>query len=155
MQNRIVYISRPETIAFDRNLNLTDLFFRYGVRINPDLVMDLQCDFLPFVVGGSAENPQFEFFHWNYYPLFEPKGNHTINKNLGLIAGRFVNSIDTIAAPGIKKTILLSSSANSRIISTPALISLNENKNAPEDEKFKQNDIPVALLLEGKFTSVI
>ena len=88
---------KPETIAFDRNLNLADLFFRYGVRINTDLVMDLHCDLMPFVVGGTPQNPQLEFMHWNYYPLFESKGNHTINKNLGLVAGRFVNSIDTIA----------------------------------------------------------
>ena len=145
---------KPETIAFDRNLNLTDMLFRYGVRINTDLVMDLNCDFIPLAVNGSAETPQFEFVHWNYYPLFESKGNHTINKNIGLIAGRFTNSIDTIATPGIKKTVLLSSSSNSRIISTPALISLNENKNAPEDVKFKKNAIPVACLLEGKFTSL-
>ena len=145
---------KPEIIAYDRNLNLTDLLFRYGVRINPSLVMDLQCDFLPFAVGGSGENPQFEFLHWNYYPLFEGKGNHTINKNLGLVAGRFVNSIDTIKTQGIKKTVLLSSSTNSRVISTPALISLNENRNVAEDEKFKQSDIPVAVLLEGKFSSL-
>lgn len=145
---------KPEIIAYDRNLNLTDLLFRYGVRINPSLVMDLQCDFLPFAVGGSSDNPQFEHLHWNYYPLFEGKGNHTINKSLGLVAGRFVNSIDTITTPGIAKTVLLSSSPNSRVISTPALISLNENRNTPEDEKFKQSDIPVAVLLEGKFTSL-
>jgi len=145
---------KPEIIAYDRNLNLTDLLFRYGVRINPSLVMDLQCDFLPFAVGGSNENPQFEFLHWNYYPLFEGKGNHTINKSLGLVAGRFVNSMDTITTPGIAKTVLLSSSPNSRVISTPALISLNENRNAPLDEKFKQANIPVAVLLEGKFTSL-
>jgi gliding-associated putative ABC transporter substrate-binding component GldG len=145
---------KPEIVAYDRNLNLTDLLFRYGVRINPSLLMDLQCDFMPFVVGGDAQNPQYEFLHWNYYPLFESKGNHTINKNTGLIAGRFVNSLDTIKTPGISKTVLLSSSANSRVISTPALISLNENRNAPEDERFKQKDIPVALLLEGKFTSL-
>jgi gliding-associated putative ABC transporter substrate-binding component GldG len=145
---------KPETIAYDRNLNLTDLFFKYGVRINTDLVMDLQCDFMPFVVGGSAANPQYEFLHWNYYPLFEPGGNHTINKNTGLIAGRFVNSMDTITAAGIKKTVLLSSSSNSRTISTPALISLNENRNSPEDAKFKKSNIPVGVLLEGKFTSL-
>ena len=145
---------KPEIIAYDRNLNLTDLLFRYGARINPSLVMDLQCDFLPFAVGGSGENPQFEFLHWNYYPLFEGKTNHTINKNLGLVAGRFVNSIDTIKTPEVAKTILLSSSPNSRVISTPALISLNENRNVPEDEKFKQSNIPVAVLLEGKFTSL-
>ena len=145
---------KPETIAYDRNLNLTDMLFKYGVRINTDLVMDLQCDFIPLAVNGNSETPQFEFVHWNYYPLFESNGNHTINKNTGLIAARFVNSIDTIATPGVKKTVLLASSSNSRIISTPALISLNENKNAPEDIKFKKNAIPVAYLLEGKFTSL-
>ncbi|MBM3415319.1 MAG: gliding motility-associated ABC transporter substrate-binding protein GldG [Bacteroidetes bacterium] len=146
--------SIKETVAFDRNLNLTDQLFRYGVRINTDLVMDLQCDYMPFVVGGDMQNPQFEFLKWNYYPLFESKGNHTINKNIGLVSGRFVNSIDTIATPGVNKTVLFSSSADSRIISTPALISLNENKNVPKDIKFNKRDIPVAMLLEGKFTSL-
>jgi gliding-associated putative ABC transporter substrate-binding component GldG len=145
---------KPETIAYDRNLNLTDMLFKYGVRINTDLLMDLQCDFIPLAVNGNSETPQYEFVHWNYYPLFESNGNHPINKNTGLIAGRFVNSIDTIITPGIKKTVLLASSFNSRIISTPALISLNENKNVPEDIKFKRDGIPVAFLLEGKFTSL-
>ncbi len=145
---------KPETVAFDRNLNLTDLFFRYGFRLNTDLVMDLQCDMIPLIVGGTPENPQFEFLRWNYFPLFEPRQNQLLNKNLGYIAGRFVNSIDTIQANGVTKTILLASSTNSRIIKTPALISLNENKNAPEDANFKQHDIPVAVLAEGKFTSL-
>jgi gliding-associated putative ABC transporter substrate-binding component GldG len=115
--------------------------------------MDLQCDFMPFAVGGSASSPQYEFLHWNYYPLFESRNNHIINKNLGLVAGRFVNSIDTVEAEGIKKTYLLQSSANSRVISTPALISPNENRNAPEDVLFKKSGIPAAVLLEGRFTS--
>ncbi len=145
---------KTETIAYDRNLNLTDQLFRYGVRINPALIMDLQCDFMPFAVGGTAGNPQYEYLHWNYYPLFESKGNHGINKNLGLVAGRFVNPVDTINTPGVRKTILLSSSDNSRVISTPALISLNENRNVPEDARFRQKDIPAAVLLEGTFTSL-
>src|SRR5690606_17167252 len=120
--------------------------FRYGLRINTDLVMDLQCDMIPFVVGGSAENPQYEFLHWNYYPLLTPAAGQILTKNLGYVAGQFVNSIDTIKVEGVKKTVLLVSSPNSRIISTPALISLNENKNVPHDEKFKQNAIPVAML---------
>lgn len=144
----------PETIAFDRNLNLTDQLFKYGVRVNTDLVMDLQCDYMPFAVGGSKENPQFEFLKWNYYPLFESDGNHTINKKIGPVAGRFVNSIDTIATTNILKTPLLYSSSNSRIISTPALISINENKNVPLDASFNKKNIPVAFLLEGKFTSL-
>jgi gliding-associated putative ABC transporter substrate-binding component GldG len=145
---------KPETIAFDRNLNLTDLFFRYGLRINPDLIMDLQCDMISFVVGGTSNNPQLEFLHWNYYPLLVPAAGQNLSKNLGYVGGKFVNSIDTIQVNGIIKTPLLVSSANSRIISTPALISLNENKDVPEDEKFKQNSISAAMLLEGKFTSL-
>lgn len=144
---------KPETIAYDRNLNLTDLFFRYGLRINTDLVMDLQCDLIPFVVGGTQDNPQIELLHWNYYPLLNP-GNNKFSKNLGYVSSHFANSIDTIQVKGITKIALLVSSPNSRIISTPALISLNENKNVPEDEKFKRNAIPVAMLLEGKFTSL-
>ena len=142
------------TIAYERNLNLTDLIFRYGARINPDLVMDLQCDFLPFIAGGTPENPQYEYLKWNYFPLFESRNNHPINKNLRLVSSRFVNSIDTVKAEGIKKTFLIQSSATSRKIGTPAIISLDENRNAPEDEKFKTNGIPVAVLLEGKFRSL-
>lgn len=142
---------KNQVIAYDRNLKLEDLLFRYGARINPDLLMDLQCDFLPFDVNG---NKQFEFLHWNYFPLFESKQNSVINKNLGLVAGRFVNSIDTVSSPGIKKTILLSSSTNARTIKTPALISGEENRNAPEDDAYKKQNIPAAVLLEGMFTSL-
>lgn len=142
---------KNQVIAYDRNLNLEDLLFKYGVRINPDLIMDLQSDYLPFSVNGKD---QFEFLHWNYFPLFESKQNSVINKNVGLVAGRFVNSIDTVSAPGITKTILLSSSENSRTIETPALISGEENRNAPEDEAFKKKNIIAGVLLEGKFNSL-
>ncbi len=142
---------KNQVIAYDRGLNLDDLFFKYGIRINPDLIMDLQCDFLPFNTNG---NNQFDFLHWNYFPLFESKQNNIINKNLGLVAGRFVNSIDTVSAPGIEKTILLSSSDNARTIETPALISGEENRNAPEDAAFKKKDVPAAVLLQGKFSSL-
>lgn len=142
---------KGQVIAYDRGLELNDLLFKYGVRVNPDLVMDLQCDFLPFDVSG---NGQFELLPWNYFPVFETKANHVINKNLGFVSGRFVNSIDTVGAEGIKKTVLLSTSPNSRTIAAPALISVLENVKAPEDEKFKKANIPVAVLLEGKFQSL-
>ncbi len=144
---------KSKLIAYERGLNIADLLFNYGVRINPDLIMDLQCDFLPFAVGGSKTQPQYEFLHWNYYPLFESKENHIINKGLGLVAGRYVNSIDTIEKAEIRKTFLLQSSSNSRSISTPALISPNENRNQPDPQVFNRKDIPAAVLLEGNFTS--
>jgi gliding-associated putative ABC transporter substrate-binding component GldG len=142
---------KNQVIAYDRNLGLQDLFFKYGIRINPDLLMDLQCDFLPFSVNGKD---QFEFLHWNYFPLFESKQNNIINKNLGLVAGRFVNTIDTVSASGIKKTILLNSSSNSRTIETPALISGEENRNAAVDAAFNKSNLIAGVLLEGKFTSL-
>ena len=142
---------KNEVIAYDRELELTDLLFKYGIRINSDLVMDLQSDKLPFDVNG---NGQYEFLTWNYFPVFVSKSDHAINKNIGFVSGRFVNSIDTVEAEGIKKTVLLSSSSNARKISAPALISGKENVNAPEDEKFKTANIPVAVLLEGKFSSM-
>ena len=142
---------KNEVVAYDRGLQLNDMLFRYGIRINADLVMDLQCDYLPFDVNG---NGQFELLPWNYFPVLESKSNHAINKNLGFVSGRFVNSIDTVEAEGIKKTILLSSSVNARKIASPALISGKENVAAAEDEKFKTANIPVAVLLEGKFTSL-
>ena len=142
---------KNQVVAYDRNLQMEDLLFKFGVRINPDLVMDLQSDFLPFSVNGKE---QFEFLHWNYFPLFESDQNNPINKNLGLVAGKFVNSIDTVASPGIQKTILLHSSANSRTIEAPALISGEENKNSPDNAAYNKKNIPVAVLLEGKFTSL-
>jgi len=142
---------KNEVIAYDRELQLNDFVFHYGVRINPDLVMDLQCDYLPFDVNG---NGQFEFLPWNYFPVLESAENHPINKNLGYVSGKFVNSIDLVESEGIKKTVLLHSSPNARIIATPALISGNENVTAPEDNQYKTAAIPVAVLLEGKFSSL-
>ncbi len=142
---------KNELVAYDRDLGLDDMLYKYGVRINNDLIMDLQSDRLPFDVNG---NGQYEFLSWNYFPVFVSKSNHPVNKNIGFVSGKFVNSIDTVEADGIKKTVLLSSSANTKTISAPALISGKENVNAPEDEKFKTANIPAAVLLEGKFTSM-
>ncbi len=142
---------KNEVIAFDRGLNLDDMLFKYGVRINADLLMDLQCDYLPFDVNG---NGQYDFLPWNYFPVLESSGNHPINKNLGFVSGRFTNTIDTIQTQGIKKDILLHSSVNARTISSPAIISGRENVAAPEDEKYKKSTLPVAVLMQGKFKSL-
>ena len=142
---------KNEVVAYDRGLQLNDLLFKYGVRQNPDLVMDLQCDYLPFDVNG---NGQFELLPWNYFPVMESMANHPINKNLGFVVGRFVNSLDTVEAEGIQKTILLHSSVNARRIASPAIISGKENVVEPQSEKYKTAHIPVAVLLEGKFNSL-
>ena len=143
--------ANSQIVAYDRELGLNDILFKYGVRINSDLVMDLQCDRYPIDLNN---NGQYALLKWNYFPLFQTKPTHVINKNLGIVSGRFVNSIDTVEADGIKKTVILSSSVNARKISTPALITVDENRQEPVNDKFKTANIPVAVLLEGKFSSM-
>lgn len=142
---------KGEVVAFDRNLQINELIFNYGARINADLLMDLQCDVLPFDVNG---NGQFDFLPWNYFPVLVSNGTHPINKGLGFVVAQFANSIDTVGAEGITKTILLQTTANSRTISSPAIISAAENINAPVNEKFTKANLPAAVLLEGTFNSI-
>lgn len=145
---------QSDFIAFDRNLNLEDQLFKYGVRINPDLVQDLQCDKVPLVVGNYGDKPQMQLTDWPYFPLLNSYSDHPIAKNLGQVLSLFPNSIDTIKTAGISKTILLASSANSRTLVTPAMVSLNSVKTEDDIKTFNKSHIPVAVLLEGKFSSL-
>ncbi len=141
-------------VAFDRGLNLEDILFKYGVRINTDLVQDIQSDKIPMVVGSMGNQPQTELLQWPYFPLLQGNAASPITKNLDPILSIFCNSIDTVNAPGIQKTILLSTSSNGRIISTPAIVSFESLKIANDPNIFTKPNIPVAILLEGKFNSL-
>jgi ABC-2 type transport system permease protein len=135
--------------AFDRGLNTDDLLFKYGVRINRNLLQDMQCDRLPQMYGGQGQQTVLDF---PFFPLLNGT-SHPISKNLDLVRTVFPNTLDTVASPGIKKSILLTSSANARVKGTPAQIDLEFMRYAPDPQFFKQKDLPVAVLLEGKFTS--
>ncbi len=145
---------KSDFVAFDFGLNLDDLLFRYGVRINPDLVQDLQCDSLPLVVGNLGDQPQMNMQPWPYFPLLASYSGHPIAKNIDLVSSMFPNSIDTVKATGVHKTVLLASSANSRSLSTPAIVSLNSVKTEEDLKTFNKVNIPVAVLLEGRFSSL-
>ncbi len=145
---------QSDFIAFDRNLNLDDLLFKYGVRINPDLIQDLQCDKIPLVVGNFGDKPQMQLTDWYYFPLLNSYSEHPIAKNLNQVLSLFPNSIDTTKTPNIRKTILLASSANSRSLATPAIVSLNSVKTEEDLKTFNKEHFPVAVLLEGKFSSL-
>jgi gliding-associated putative ABC transporter substrate-binding component GldG len=146
--------AQNDFIAFDRNLNIEDLLFKYGVRINPDLLQDLNADKIPSVVGNVGGKPQMELLPWPYFPLLSNYSNHPIAKNLDYVVSQFPNSIDTVKADGIKKTILLASSANSRVLSTPAKVSFQSIQNEDDLKTFNKANVPVAVLLEGKFQSL-
>jgi ABC-2 type transport system permease protein len=142
-----------ETIAYDIGLNLDDQLFKYGIRINRDLVQDLQCDVVPIVVGNAGGQPQVQPVPFNYYPLLTPSNNNSITRNIEPVLSQYTNSIDTVKAEGIKKTVLLSSSENSKFVSTPARISLQELQTIEEPKLYTKKFLPVAYLLEGKFNS--
>jgi ABC-2 type transport system permease protein len=143
-----------KTLAFDRGLNLDDLLFKYGVRINRDLLQDLQCDLSKLVVGTAGGQPQLADVPFNYYPLLNPTGNHPITRNLEPVLGLFVNTIDTVKASGVEKYLLLTSSENAKTVSTPAIVSLEELKTIETPELYKKKNIPAAVFLEGRFTSL-
>ena len=140
-------------IAKKNDLNLDDQLFKYGVRINSDLVQDLRSTEIPIVTGYSNNRPIQELFKWPYYPLISSKSNHPITNNLDGIKSDFISSIDTLKN-NIKKTILLESSNNSRLVQSPSKVSLGIIENPPPIESYNKKNIPLAVLLTGKFTSV-
>lgn len=128
---------------FDR-LQLNDLLFKYGVRVNTDLVTDL-------VAGGVSDQKKIR--PWVYFPMVMPQVSHPIAKDLNAVWLRFASSIDTVIAAGIKKTVLLKSSPYSARLATPHIVSLAKLYNPPPRGQFRESGVPLAVLLEGKFTS--
>jgi ABC-2 type transport system permease protein len=142
-------------IAFDRGLGLDDLLFKYGVRINSNLVQDLNCAKLPIVIGKQADgSPMIQRMPWPYYPFLYGNENMSITQNMDRVLSQFPSSIDTLANKEIQKTILLSTDTNSRFISTPNLVSLNSVKDEADIANFNRHKVPVAVLLEGEFHSL-
>ena len=145
---------QTEFIAFDKNLNLDDQLFKYGIRINNDLLQDLKSAKQPLVVGQLGGQPQIERLPFPYYPLVSSPSTNPIAKNLDDVLTIFPSSIDTVKSPGIQKTVLLASDTNSRVISSPAMVSLQSVKTEDDLRTFTRSYVPVAVLLEGKFTSL-
>lgn len=136
------------------DLNLDDQLFRYGARVNPDLVADLRASVIPVVAGMVGNQPRFIPKRWPFFPLSLPATKHPVVNNLNATKFEFVSTVDTVGAPDIKKTILLSSSKRSRILSTPARISLNILRETPDPRQYSSSGLPFAVLLEGSFTSI-
>lgn len=144
----------PFSMAIPNDLNLTDMMFKYGVRVNHDLIMDFQADNIPIIVGYQGDVPQQQLLPWLYHPIFVPKSKHPIVKNLDGIKSSFVSSLDTVTALNIKKTPLLFSSPYSKLPKAPHRVSLNILEQNPSLEQYNYGKIPVGYLLEGEFESV-
>jgi gliding-associated putative ABC transporter substrate-binding component GldG len=143
-----------ETVGLYRPLNIEDQLFRYGVRINPAIVQDIDCVPIRLMVMSGGTRQQVVPAPWVYYPKLQPSSNHPITRNLNKVEGQFVNYIDTVGLDrAIHKKILLCTSALSRTISPPAIIRLKEAELPLVEKEFNKPNLPVAVLLEGTFPS--
>jgi gliding-associated putative ABC transporter substrate-binding component GldG len=142
-------------IPMPHNLGLDPLLFKLGARINPNLVLDLQCTRIPMVVGMQGDKVQTELFPWYYHPLISSTSDHPITKGLDRIQLEFPASVDTIqTATPIKKTILLKSSQYSRIQLTPVRLNFDILREEPDPKLFNKGPQNFAVMLEGTFESM-
>ena len=138
----------------DINHGLGDLLFKYGVRIQPNLILDLESTRIPQIVGMQGDKPQTQLFMWPYHPAIYPESKHPIVKNLDRINMFFPSSIDTLKTEGnVRKTILLKSSPYSRLQFNPVRLNFEILKTPFNPEKFTDGYQPVSVLLEGEFES--
>lgn len=138
-------------VARDYDLDLDGMLFKYGVRVNPDLVLDLQCSRIPMVIDHTGKT---ELFQWFYNPIVIPRTDHPMVKSLDGINLMYPSSIDTIKTKTpVKKTVLLSSSEYSRIQPNITRLNFEILRYDPDPARFNKKEIPVAVLLEGEFPS--
>lgn len=141
------------TVAIENPIDLQSQLFTYGIRLNNDLVMDLNALSIPIRTGQVGNQPQIDFFPWFYFPVITPQSQHPIVKNLNTIKTQFVSSIDTLRTQDVKKTVLLSTSLYSRKVNAPAMISLALIRQQPDVRLYPGPSEAIAVLLEGKFSS--
>jgi gliding-associated putative ABC transporter substrate-binding component GldG len=141
------------SFAFPIDLGLNDMFFKYGFRINPILIKDIQCVPISLASGKRGNETQYEKYPWFYAPYVFPDNNHPIVNNIDGLKLDFVNEIDTLKN-AIKKTILLHTSPYSKKTGTPVEIDLKMVNEKPKQEDYNARNIPVGVLLEGEFSSV-
>lgn len=140
------------SLAYDHQL--IDLLFRYGIRYNYELIEDLNCGVLGLIIGQMAGKPQMEFLPWRYYPVFYNFFPHPVTKNLNAILGRYVCTLDTVKAEGVKKVPLIASSPKTKVLDIPFIIHYNEARLDPDPDLFNDGARTVAYLLEGRFRSL-
>ncbi len=140
-------------LAYPRDLNLTDFFFSYGIRINTTLIKDLYSAKIPLATGNIGNQPQFQNLNWFYHPLVNGNPNHPITKNIAPTRLRFTNQIDTLKN-GLQKIPLLVSSLLTKKIGTPTIVELQSIAETPKENEYTSGYQLVSVLIEGEFTSM-
>jgi len=152
--NREKLKSQQSTFAVYKPNNFEDQLFTYGVRINPDILLDIQSALIPVKTSLVGEPLKFSPVPWYYEPLLSPNPKHPITKNINLIKSSYINSIDFVGRNDLKKNVLLTTSIKTKQTKVPCKIDLSIAMVSPEELKFNSGKKPVAVLLEGNFPSV-
>lgn len=147
--------AQGSAMAVYRPLNIEDLLFRFGVRINPELILDGSSVMIPVMSGQQGAKPEFRPGKWYYSPLLLPGKQHPVTNGVTPVRVDYANSIDTVGGhDGLKKTVLLASSQYTATAQTPCLVSLAITGEKMTGEKFTQKNKPIAVLVEGNFRSL-
>ncbi|MBN3521633.1 gliding motility-associated ABC transporter substrate-binding protein GldG [Algoriphagus lutimaris] len=142
------------TLAMPVDSGLDNLLFKYGIRINKDLIQDLNFGYFPVMAGNFGNQDQMVPLPWPFYIQAGVMQNHPITKGLDVVYYRFASSLDTVMAEGVKKTPLIFSSNNSRVLPAPVRVAFSDMEQEPPVEAFSVRNLPLAYLLEGEFTSL-
>lgn len=142
-----------EQLAFNNKLNLDDMLFVYGSRINYNLIADLNCAEIPVAMGGTGQR-DIQMAPWVYYPVLSPDTSSSLVKNIDGIRTEFVSTVDTIGVRGIKKTFILNSSGYNQVFTVPKVLSLQTIAESPDQRAYTHPPQHAGVLLEGTFTSV-
>ncbi len=148
-------LSAGTTVALANQVGLEDLLFKYGIRINYNLVADLQCNLVPVNTAPAGEQANFTMVPWVYHPLLAGPTTHPVTRGLNYVKSEFASSIDTIDDGNRKasKTVLLATSPASRTRDVPIYISMEEVTRQPDPALYTSSHLPVGVLLEGEFES--
>jgi ABC-2 type transport system permease protein len=147
--------NQESTIGIEQDLNLDDMLFKYGVRLNRDLLLDLTCASLPIRTGQVGGQAQLEYFRWYYFPLLQAASEHPLVRNMNAIKADFVSSMDaTTSANGIEQIPLLKTSSYTKVSGVPVFISLAMLRQTPDQRMFNSKGKNVAYLLKGSFPSL-
>ncbi len=142
-----------EQLAFSKKLDLDDILFKYGVRLNYDLIADMNAAQIPLNVGDVGGQSQIQLLPWLFYPVFVPVSTHPMVKNLDGIKSEFPGTIDLIAVKNVRSEVILSSSPYSRKLEVPTMLSLRMVEQEPDPSLFQSTPMPTGVLLEGNFSS--
>jgi len=142
-----------EQLAFPKKLDLDDILFKYGIRLNYDLIADMNAAQIPLNVGDVGGQSQIQLLPWLFYPVFVPVSTHPLVKNLDGIKSEFPGTIDLIAVKNVRSEVILSSSPYSRKLEVPTMLSLQMVEQEPDPSMFQSTPMPAGVLLEGNFPS--